>query len=175
MDKQSINEYNNGLSSKNPGQVQYTRSQIIDSGAKVYGQKFQQSTGSMTQLAGELGVKFKNDTSLGFKLFGSGDKASIEVTAGGKVVREINQKDLSEASVDLYKQKAWDSFNKYNPTTVQQAKGLLLKNQAGANVTMLSSAEGIIGRMLKEKGTLPNSEKGETPYERGRFGPIPKN
>ena len=175
MDKNSIAEYDNGLTSKSAGQVQYTRSQIIDAGAKVFGQKFQQSTDSMTQLVGELGVQFKNTTSLGFKLFGSGDKASIEVTAGGKIVGLLNQKDLSEASMDLYKQKAYDSFAKNNPTTVQQAKGLLLQNQAGANVTMLTSAEGIINKMLKEKGSMPSSEKGETPYVAGRFGPVPKN
>ncbi len=175
MDKNSIAQYNNGLVSKSGGQVQYTRSQIIDAGAKVFGQSFKQSTGSMTQLAGELGIAFKNETELGFKIFGSGDKAKIEVTAGGKIVGSIDQRDLSEASIDLYKQKAYDSFAKYNPTTVQQAKGLLLANQAGANVTMLTSAEGIIKRMLSEKGNLPSGEKGETPYVAGRFGPIPKN
>ncbi len=175
MDKNSIAQYNNGLASKSVGQIQYTRSQIIDAGAKVFGQSFKQSTGSMTELAGELGVKFKNETGLGFSVFGTGDKAKIEVTAGGKIVGSLNQKDLSEASIDLYKQKAYDSFAKYNPVTVQQAKGLLLKNQAGSNVTMLTSAEGIIKRMLSEKGNLPSGEKGETPYVAGRFGPVPKN
>ena len=163
------------MTSKNQGKVQYTRSQIIDAGAKIFGQSFKQSTGSMTELAGELGIKFKNETGLGFSVFGTGDKAKIEVTAGGKIVGSVNQRDLSEASIDLYKQKAYDSFVKNNPTTVQQAKGLLLKNQAGANVTMLTSAEGIINRMLSEKGSMPSSEKGETPYEKGRFGPLPKN
>ena len=170
MDKNSIAQYNNGLTSKNPGRVQYTRSQIIDAGAKIFGQSFKQSTGSMTQLAGELGIAFKNETELGFKLFGNGDKAKIEVTAGGKIIGTIDQKDLSEASIDLYKQKAYDSFAKYNPTTVQQAKGLLLENQSDANVTMLTSAEGIVKKMLKG---LP-TEKGEPPYDKGRFGPLPK-
>ena len=179
MDKNSIAQYNNGLASKSGGQVQYTRSQIIDAGAKVFGQSFKQSTGSMTQLAGELGIAFKNETELGFKLFGSGDKAKIEVTAGGKIIGSIDQRDLSEASIDLYKQKAYDSFAKYNPTTVQQAKGLLLANQAGANVTMITSAEGIIKRMLSESANtkgLPTAsdEKGEPPYDKGRFGPISK-
>ena len=130
----------------------------------------------MTQLAGELGAEFKDTTSVGFKVFGSGEKAKLAVYAKGKIVGEINQRDLSEASIDLYKQKAYDSFAKYNPTTVQQAKGLLLKNQANANTTMLTSAEGIVNGMLKNNGKIPgpSGEKGETNYEKGRFGPLPK-
>jgi hypothetical protein len=179
MDKNSIAQYNAGLTSKNPGRVQYTRSQIIDAGAKIFGQSFKQPAPDEHALAGELGIAFKNETELGFKLFGSGDKAKIEVTAGGKIIGSIDQRDLSEASIDLYKQKAYDSFAKYNPTTVQQAKGLLLANQAGANVTMITSAEGIIKRMLSESANtkgLPTAsdEKGEPPYDKGRFGPISK-